>query len=153
VANHTNTSIDHVARKKLGKNVLTTGELDPSIAGRKIKKLFDEIVARIIADQGGIENLTEMRIRMIRRFASSSCLAALQEEKLFAGKSVRLDEDSLITNSMDRVCRTVGINRRSKDITPTLKDYLDSRPAVIDDDGEKVINNIEEDIVDNEEAG
>ena len=153
MANHTHTPVDHVVRRKLGPNVLTSGQLDPSIvkqggvedqvAGRKIASRFRKINEAVLTDQGGLDFCTEARLQLIRRFSACCCLAELLEEKMLDGKSMRLDEHALLTNTMLRVAHAIGINRRSRNVTPTLRDYLDMA-KVIDTDGSEEINNIEE---------
>jgi hypothetical protein len=68
----------------------------------------------------------------------SLCAAILQGHqvaKLLAGEPIEVDEYSAITTSMIRSATRLGTQRRVKDVTPRLEEYLrhKARTSDIDD--------------------
>ena len=80
-------------------------------------------------DQGGLDRLSETRVQLIRRFAAAACLAEQLEARLVRGDQIDIQEHSLLVSTMVRVAQRLGVDRRAKNITPTLGDYLLSSKA------------------------
>ena len=51
-----------------------------------------EIVAALVDDYGGAENLSEVRMQLLRRFAASTVLAEQMEARLLRGEQINLAE-------------------------------------------------------------
>jgi hypothetical protein len=94
------------------------------IDGRSaMARRYRDIVAQVIADQGGTE-ISEARCQLARRFAATACLAEAMEARLTNGETIDIAEYSLLVSTMTRVASRIGIDRRSRDVTPSLRDYL-----------------------------
>ena len=88
---------------------------------------YRDLVSLIIADQGGIERMSELRLQLIRRFAAQSVQAKSMEADLANGKTIDVAQHSLLCSTLVRLAQRIGIDRRSKDITPLLRDYLEEK--------------------------
>lgn len=86
---------------------------------------FNRIVANVTADLGGNETLTEIERHLVVSFAGAAILQGHQVAKLLSGEQVDIDEYSAITTSMIRSATRLGTQRRAKDVTPNLAEYLE----------------------------
>lgn len=74
---------------------------------------------------GGVDHCSEARLQLIRRFAALSVQAEAMEAQLANGADIDITEYSQLTSTLVRVVSRLGINRRVKDITPSVRDYLE----------------------------
>jgi hypothetical protein len=114
------------ARSRLsnGRDVL------PDVDGRSVvARRYRDIIGAVISDQGGAEHLSETRLQLIRRFSGASVLAEQIEARLALGEQIDIREYSLLVSTMVRVAQRLGIERRAKNVTPSLGQYLSNRKA------------------------
>jgi hypothetical protein len=113
------------------KSRVTNGrDVLPDVDGRSvIARRYRDIVSAVIIDQGGADNITEARLQLIRRFSAAACLAEQMEARLARGEPIDIQQHALLCSSLVRLAQRIGINRRAKDITPALPDYLDAAEA------------------------
>lgn len=119
--------IDLKIRKTFGRSAITNGvtKLD---ARSKIAKRFSNICSALLQDQGGVDNCSEARLQLIRRFSAACVMAENMEAKMANGETIRTDVHAQLTSSLVKVANKIGVDRRSRNITPTLRDYLDDDP-------------------------
>jgi hypothetical protein len=91
-----------------------------------ISRRFKEITGALIADSGGAERCSESRVQLIRRFAATCVLAEAMEARLANGEAINIAEHALLCSTLTRLAGRVGIERRAREIVPTLQGYLDS---------------------------
>jgi hypothetical protein len=97
----------------------------PNVDGRSAAaRRFRDIVSAILIDQGGFDECSESRLQLVRRFAACAVLAEQAEAKLANGEDINISEHSLLCSTMVRVASRLGLERRAKDISPTLDDIL-----------------------------
>ena len=89
-----------------------------------IARRYRDLVAQIAIDQGGADRCSETRMQLIRRFASGSVLAEELEARLVRGEPVDIAEHALLSSTLVRLAQRIGIDRRAKNITPSLSEYL-----------------------------
>jgi hypothetical protein len=82
------------------------------------------IISAILADQGGAEQCSESRLQLVRRFAAASVLAEQMESQLANGEQISIQEHALLCSTLTRLAQRIGIERRAKDVTPNLSEYL-----------------------------
>jgi hypothetical protein len=113
-------------KKPTARSAVTNGrELLPGVDGRsQIARRYRDICTAIVVDQGRIANLAEARLQLVRRFAAASVLAEEMEARLANGGKIDIAEHALLCSTLVRVAQSIGINRRVRDITPTLEKYL-----------------------------
>ena len=99
-----------------------------------------DLLAAIAADLGGVDNLTTAELVLIRRAAHLALQLELIEERWACRPAGEASTASLfkyqrVTNTLRRVLETLGLQRRSRDVTPPrLAEYLEQRTAAQDAD-------------------
>jgi hypothetical protein len=97
----------------------------PDVDGRSlIARRYRDISEQIVADQAGADQCSETRLQLIRRFAAASVLAEQMESRLANGKDISISEHALLCSTLTRIASRLGLERRSRDVTPSLSDYL-----------------------------
>jgi hypothetical protein len=120
---------------------VTNGAILPGIDGRStwVRRLRD-LVALHIADLGGDENISEAERAIIRR-AAVIIVELERKEKGFAlsedaPSDPELETYQRMANTMRRLLEAVGLQRRPRDVTPSLGQYLTARSMAISGDRE-----------------
>ena len=116
-----------VQRKAMARSRVSNGrEILPDIDGRSgIARRYRDIVSAILVDQGGVDRCSESRKQLIRRFAAA-VISEQMESRLANGEQINISEHAQLASTLVRIAQRIGINRRYKDITPALPDYLDA---------------------------
>ena len=107
------------SRVSNGRDILPNGVDGRSALARR----YRDISAAMASDQGGADRLSEARTQLVRRFAAAACLAEDMEANMVLGKPIDLQEHATLCSTLVRLAQRIGIDRRSKNITPALKDY------------------------------
>ena len=107
-----------------------------------IARRYRDIVEAVSLDQGGANHLSETRRQLIRRLAGSAVMAEAMEAKLANGQEIDINQYALLTSTIVRVAQRIGVDRRLRNVTPSLNQYLARRtppangnPNSIDADG------------------
>ena len=118
-----------VPRRSPGRSRLTNKkELLPGVDGRTIiYRRFRDIASQIAADQGGLDQLSEARLQLVRRFAATAVLAEQLEADLANGQEIDIERHALLCSTLTRLAQRIGIDRRARNITPTLSQYMEER--------------------------
>jgi hypothetical protein len=75
-------------------------------------------------DLGGIDVLSEAQFSLIKRAATIEVELELSEGRMSMGEEVDLDIFTRSVSHLRRILETLGIERRPRDVTPTLREYL-----------------------------
>ena len=120
-----------VGGKSRQRSRVTNGrDVLPDIDGRSvIARRYRDIVNAILVDQGGVDQCSESRKQLIRRFAAAAVIAEQMESRLANGEQIDIAEHAQLASTLVRIAQRIGINRRAKNITPALPDYLDAVEA------------------------
>ena len=88
-----------------------------------------DVIELHISDLGGIEAASEAEKSIIRRAATLTIELERLEAKFSAGKAFDTDLDMYqrCSNSLRRLLEAVGIQRRPRDVTPSVSEYLASK--------------------------
>ena len=123
-----------VPRKASARSRISNGaDILPDVDGRSaVARRYRDIAAQIIADMGGASQCAEARIQLIRRFAAAAVLAERLEAQLANGHSIDITDHALLCSNLVRLAQRIGIDRRSRDTTPSLSQYLQLRSKQID---------------------
>ena len=70
---------------------------------------------------------------MCKRIATIECECERMEGQLSQGETVDLDLYNRLSGNLKRLCESVGLERRARDVTPDLNSYLARRPAPVID--------------------
>jgi hypothetical protein len=119
------------------RSALTNGSRTlPGDCRTALARRYYDVCAAIVADQGGAEALSEARLQLVRRFAGAAVLSETMEAAVAEGKVINLAEYAALISSMCRVGTRIGIDRKMKNITPSLAEYMNmkaSEPAEADE--------------------
>ncbi len=128
--------LDAKVRQTFGRSGLTNrpAELDKRT---RLARSFRDITSQLIADAGGADHCSEVKLQLLRRFSAACCMAEVIEQKMAAGEPVRIDEHSLLVSSAVRIASRIGLNRLPRNITPDLATYLESRSASQDENDDQ----------------
>lgn len=94
-----------------------------SAPARRYRDVLAELISDLGGDPSGAQNA-------IARRASALCVVCEQAEaEMVAGGVLDLAEFTTAANSLRRLLSDLGLERRAKDITPSLSQYLASKAA------------------------
>jgi hypothetical protein len=94
-----------------------------------VARRYRDISSAILADQGGLEQCSESRLQLIRRFSAAAVLAEQMEARLANGEEIDISEHALLCSTLTRLSTRLGIDRRAREITPDPLDYAQSYAA------------------------
>ena len=89
-----------------------------------VARRFRDLVGLITADCGGPSALSENQRQIIRRIGALGCWCEGQEAKMADGEEIDIDEFQRTSNSLRRLCESVGIERATRDESSAWDDYL-----------------------------
>ena len=95
-------------QKSFGKSRLTNGHvLLDKVDGRSaLYRRYRDIASAILVDLGGIDQCSESKKHLIRRFAAASVLAERIETDIVNGKTVDIAEFAQLSSTLVRITRT-----------------------------------------------
>jgi len=108
----------HVASRP---QLLTRDALDKRTAA---SKFFDRLVADIEADLGGHAELSTIELQLVEAFAGACVTLQHLNCRLALGQKIDLSQHSSAVGAMVRVASRLGIQRRNRDVTPSLSDVI-----------------------------
>jgi hypothetical protein len=101
--------------------LLTRDQLD----GRtNAAKIFDRLVANIEADLGGRDQLSTIEVALVEAFAGAAVTLNNLNTRLALGQPIDLGEHAQCVSAMVRVASRLGLQRRARDVGPSLSDIL-----------------------------
>jgi hypothetical protein len=90
-----------------------------------IARRYRDLMHEAIADSGGLSECSQARLQLIRRLAALSVQLEALEAKLAEGAEIDITEYTALTSTLVRVISRLGLERRSRDVTPpSVADYL-----------------------------
>lgn len=114
------------SRAKRPRSAVTSGRQlfidgDPRSAW---SRRFHDLVVSHMNDLGGADLLSEAQFSLIRRCAALECELERLDARLSAGETVDLDSYGRCAGHLRRIFETLGVERKPRDLTPTLDQYL-----------------------------
>jgi hypothetical protein len=105
-------------------------DLLPRIAdGRATQaRRFRDLVRAFIADAGGIEACSEVKLGLARRLAAATVLSEELEIKAVNGEPVDIGTFCQLASTTVRLSQRLGVERVARDIGPSLSDILRGPP-------------------------
>jgi hypothetical protein len=91
---------------------------------------FRDLNDDIIADLGGRDRLSTGQLQLVRRAATLSVTAEGMEADAVSGKAFDADLYGQLTDRLGRCLQRLGLERKTRDVTPTLGDYLSARAEI-----------------------
>jgi hypothetical protein len=118
-------------RHKHGRSRLTNHQdLLPALDGRSsAARRFRDLVGAYIADMGGLDLCSEVKLGLLRRLAACTVRAEMLEAELLNGGQVSVSELCALASTAVRLSSRLGLERCQKTVGPTLAEYLESLQA------------------------
>lgn len=119
-------------KKPMARSATTNGTVVlPNVDGRTIwVRRLSDLMSLITHDLGGEDAISEMERGVIQRIATQQ-VAIEQLEAQFAQDGAaddrQLDLHQRLSNTLRRNQEALGLKRRTRDITPTLDQYLNGK--------------------------
>lgn len=104
----------------------TLGDLDQRT---KAARLARQVADDITSDLGGADSLSAAERQLAQRAAMLSVLVESQEAHWLQGEPVNVTDWLASVNCLRRVLESVGLQRRNRDVTPSLTQYLQRRAS------------------------
>jgi hypothetical protein len=128
------TSDASAVSKPEARSAVTNGSsLLPNVDGRSLwVRRFRDLLALHLSDLGGADNISEAQKAIARR-AAVLIVELEQLEQKFATQGAseggQLDQYQRVSNTLRRLLESLGLERRSRDVTPKLTEYLAGKAA------------------------
>ena len=90
---------------------------------------FRDLVDDICSDLGGRDRLSTGQLQLARRAATLSVMSEMMEIDVINGKPFDVDLFGQLTDRLGRCLQRLGLERVSRDVTPTLQSYLQAKAA------------------------
>lgn len=103
--------------------LLLREELDKRLAARQY---MDRLAADIQRDLGGKDQLSTVELSLVEAFVASTVTMSAMSAKLALGETIDFSVLSSTIGAMVRVASRLGLQKRSRDVTPSLDEYLQS---------------------------
>src|SRR5262245_38768040 len=88
---------------------------------------YRDLIAAFVSDLGGHDALSEAKLALIRRSAALALELEQMEGKLSQGDEINLDSYGRAASHLRRLLETLGVERKPKDVTPSLEEYAQQR--------------------------
>ena len=105
-------------------------DLLPGLDGRTgAARRFRDLVNSYIADMGGLDRCSEIRLGLLRRLAATTVQAEMLEARMVNGEAIDIATLCTLASTTVRLSQRLGLERRTRDVTPSLNQYLAGRTA------------------------
>jgi hypothetical protein len=123
------TSSGVVAHKRNGRSRISNGSavLDNVDGRSSTARRYRDVLNELISDMGGDPSGAQTAIA--RRAAALCVVCEQAEAEMVAGGVLNLAEFTTAANSLRRLLSDLGLERRAKDISPSLATYIAHRSA------------------------
>lgn len=89
-----------------------------------LARRYRDLVAEFATDLGGQDHLTLAQQSIVKRASALIVWCESVEVKLANGDEVEIGPYTTAINSLRRLLQDIGLDRKARDITPTLDKYL-----------------------------
>jgi hypothetical protein len=106
--------------------LLTLADLDRRTAAYK---RTCAIISSLQADLGGADRLSCAQLQLIQRAAMLGAILEDQESRWLAGEPIDPGAYATLSNAQRRLLADLALERRARDVTPTLREHLARKAA------------------------
>jgi hypothetical protein len=105
-------------------------DLLPGLDGRSATaRRFRDLVNAFVADMGGLDHCSEIRLGLVRRLAATTVQAEILEARMVNGEAIDIATLCTLASTTVRLSQRLGLERRARNVTPSLGQYLAARTA------------------------
>src|SRR4029078_4348097 len=90
---------------------------------------FRDLVNAFVADMGGLERCSEVRLGLVRRLAATTVQAEMLDGRIVKGKPIDIATLCTLASTTVRLSQRLGLERRARNVTPSVGQYLAARTA------------------------
>jgi len=110
-------------------------DLLPGLDGRSATaRRFRDLVNAFVADMGGLDRCSEIKLGLLRRLAATTVQAEMLEARMVNGEAIDIATLCTLASTTVRLSQRLGLERRARNVTPSLGQYLAARTAPALDD-------------------
>ena len=114
-------------------------DLLPGLDGRSASaRRFRDLVNAFIADMGGLNRCSEIKLGLIRRLAATTVQAEMLEARMVNGEAIDIATLCTLASTTVRLSQRLGLERQARNVTPSLSEYLVARTASAADDSPSI---------------
>ena len=96
-------------------------DLLPGLDGRTgAARRFRDLVNSYIADMGGLDRCSEIKLGLLRRLAATTVQAEMLEARMVNGEAIDISQLCTLASTTVRISQRLGLERRTRDVTPPL---------------------------------
>jgi hypothetical protein len=107
----------------------------PGLDGRSASaRRFRDLANAFVADMGGLDRCSEIKLGLLRRLAAITVQAELLEARMVNGEAVDIATLCSLASTTVRLSQRLGLERQARNVTPSLGQYLAARTALATDD-------------------
>ena len=107
-------------------------DLLPGLDGRSASaRRFRDLVNAFVADMGGLDCCSEIRLGLLRRLAATTVQAEILEARMVNGEAIDIATLCTLASTTVRLSQRLGLERRARNVTPSLGQYLAARTAPV----------------------
>jgi hypothetical protein len=85
---------------------------------------YRDLIVGHVSDMGGRDMLSEAQLSLIKRASTLELELEQAEGRLSKGEQIDLDSYGRAASHLRRILESLGLQRRSRDVTPSLADIL-----------------------------
>ena len=90
-------------------------------------RLTSEILEGVMSDMGGADHCTTLQRSLAESVAVMGAMIRDLEVRFLKGEAVDIAEYTALINARRREATTIGLERKSRDVTPSLAEYVRSK--------------------------
>jgi hypothetical protein len=94
-------------------------------------RMFSQLAAQIETDLGGRDDLSAIELQLIEAFCGASILLNHLNTKLIQGEPVEPLAHAQAASTLVRVANKLGLQRRARDVSPSLRDLMRDEEAEV----------------------
>ena len=100
-------------------------DLLPGLDGRSATaRRYRDLVNAFVADMGGLECCSEIRLGLVRRLAATTVQAEMLEARMVNGEEIDISQLCTLASTTVRLSQRLGLERKQRDVTPSLSDLI-----------------------------
>ena len=100
-------------------------DLLPGLDGRSATaRRFRDLVNAFVADMGGLDRCSEVRLGLVRRLAATTVQAEMLEARMVNGEAINISQLCTLASTTVRLSQRLGLERKQRDVTPSLSDLI-----------------------------
>jgi hypothetical protein len=78
---------------------------------------------------GGLDRCSEIRLGLLRRLAATTVQAEMLEARMVNGEAIDIATLCTLASTTVRLSQRLGLERRARNVTPSVGQYLAARTA------------------------